>query len=216
MNSVNNIVCAIVCSFMVFSIDLGIENKEDDQDGVVVAIIEGNATVALANPFLDESDDLLDGSFESNNTSKISFVGINFGIVPGTIGNLGRFIIPGHQSFSNNFAVARLLPTGEFDGSFGFGTGRVVGTTGDIAIVFGVTLDAVGKILVFAGKLTGELVVIQLNTNGTLDLSFAPFGRKTIVFGGSGFEATSFSIDNQGRIFVSGFLTLPGILSFAV
>ena len=37
MNSVNNIVCAIVCSFMVFSIDLGIENKEDDQDGVVVA-----------------------------------------------------------------------------------------------------------------------------------------------------------------------------------
>ena len=69
MNSVNNIVCAIVCSFMVFSIDLGIENKEDDQDGVVVAIIERNATVALANPFLDESDDLLDGSFESNNTS---------------------------------------------------------------------------------------------------------------------------------------------------
>ena len=53
MNSVNNIVCAIVCSFMVFSIDLGIENKEDDQDGVVVAIIERNATVALANPFLD-------------------------------------------------------------------------------------------------------------------------------------------------------------------
>ncbi len=61
MNSVNNIVCAIVCSFMVFSIDLGIENKEDDQDGVVVAIIEENATVALANLFLDESADLLGG-----------------------------------------------------------------------------------------------------------------------------------------------------------
>ena len=146
-----------------------------------------------------------------------NFEGITFGVAPAIQDSIGRFIVPGYQGFTNNFAVVRLSVNGGYDTSFGFGTGRVVGNTNDIAQVFGAALNTNGKNLIFANKLiTGNVVVIELNIDCSIDFFFGPFGRRNIMFGGTGVDITGFFTNDDGRFFLQGFLSLTGILGLAI
>ncbi len=134
----------------------------------------------------------------------------------------GRVVMAGSvPSVSGNgdtdFGVARLLVNGQVDPSFGNGLGTLRlpfdlgGSNDDGANAVAVQSD--GKILVagFASTASAgsDMAVARLNTDGSLDTTFAGKGFTTIPFssGGSAFAddiAYSMAIQPDGKIVLAG------------
>ena len=104
-----------------------------------------------------------------------------------------------------DFAVARFLPSGAPDVSFGSG-GRVTTDFGFQELAFDVGIQTDGKILVVGGadKVGGaDVVLARYNANGTLDSSFGVGGLVRTDL--NGFEyAYGLAIQADGRILVVG------------
>jgi len=116
----------------------------------------------------------------------------------------GRLIVAGYDDSNDNYIVIRLLENGSFDHSFGT-NGIVIGTTDDVNRVTGIQLNREGKIVIFGRAAGNDFIVVQFNTDGSLDTSFGDSGRKVFDFEGSGITTESeFIIDCQGRIVVVG------------
>jgi uncharacterized delta-60 repeat protein len=102
-------------------------------------------------------------------------------------------------------ALARYLPTGEVDTTFGIG-GEVVSTV--IGRAFAVALDTRGpelKIVVAGDDPNAEdMVLARFNANGTLDTGFGNQGHLTVNVAGSGDIASNIVLLPTGFILVSG------------
>jgi uncharacterized delta-60 repeat protein len=86
--------------------------------------------------------------------------------------NDGRLVVAGYTS-SWDFAVARYMPDGALDTSFGTGGMAVVGI-GVVDYAFAVAVDATGRIVV-AGTATGngeDFALLRLTADGRPDASF--------------------------------------------
>ncbi|NRB21478.1 hypothetical protein HRU45_01915, partial [Candidatus Dependentiae bacterium] len=152
---------------------------------------------------------LLDTSFGPSNDGKVTidFGGTDLGTGGVVRDTQGRLIVAGYEIPSFNFAVTRLLENGSLDSSFA-GDGTVVGMGNNIRHISGIKLNKEGKIVLF-GYTTGDnLIVIQLNTDGSLDASFGTAGTpgiQEIGFGGRDITRSDFIIDTQGRIVIVGY-----------
>ena len=135
----------------------------------------------------------------------------------------GKIVAAGSStaSGSQDFALARYLPTGTLDISFG-GDGKVLTDFGSGSEAFAVamTLQPDGKIVV-AGRCTAggtsAFALARYLPNGSLDPSFSGDGRVCTDFGsGSWADASSMALQPNGKIVVAGRCTASGTTDFAL
>jgi uncharacterized delta-60 repeat protein len=126
----------------------------------------------------------------------------------------GRIVITGSGGPSGNYDVfvARLLPNGQFDPSFGTGGRRVVSFSSGDDLASGMVVLGDGSILV-AGSRSGhpnyDAVVAKFNPQGNLDQTFGTGGIS--AFSASLFtdRAQDIGVLPDGRMLVAG-RTTPG------
>jgi uncharacterized delta-60 repeat protein len=153
-----------------------------------------------------------DGSIDTEfaNLGKFSMTDLPFG---GSIYALtldgDKIVAVGRSGYGSNqdeFLMFRLNANGSLDTSFGAGTGRVVVDLGGEDFARAVTVSG-GKIIVAgnAGSGGGDFGIVRLNSNGTLDTSFAGTGKLMVDFSGNVADAaTGIAVDASGRIVVGG------------
>ena len=135
----------------------------------------------------------------------------------------GRIVVAGWSSANGlpDFAVARLLnPQGDFDTSFGGGTGRSLGNFGAHDFGEAMALQPDGRIVVAGSSNasgTNDFAVARLlNPQGTFDGSFGGgTGRSLANFGGSD-HGEAVALQPDGRIVVAGDSNVSGTTDFAV
>jgi uncharacterized delta-60 repeat protein len=175
------------------------------------------------------ADGSLDASFGSGGTTLVPFGG---GELPGTgravaLQSDGKIVIAGSSTTPNKsypvIALARLLPNGTLDASFGT-EGRVL--TPRPGPILGsqdanaVAIQGDGKILVAGYQDDGYLsqpkfLIARYMPDGTLDAAFGQGGLSVISVGG-GDAARALAIQPSGRILVAGSSTLNGLGAFAL
>jgi uncharacterized delta-60 repeat protein len=181
----------------------------------------GGDSLSLARYRRDGS---LDTSFGSEGRVQVTFNPFIFGPrsndgyvavqSDGKIMLVGTSIEPGTTNY--DFALARLLPNGQLDPTFGSG-GKVTTFSGaqftDMAPSGGVAIDPDGKILVAGyteyygpGPDVDKGVVERYNPDGSLDTTFGSGGRATIDLPQSRNRVTSFALEPDGKILVGGFV----------
>lgn len=126
-------------------------------------------------------------------------------------------IVAGDVSTGTDIGVVRLTESGNLDGTFGSGTGKVVvpfnvgaaGALDDQAIR--INLQADGKILLAgSAELSGsptyltDMAIARLNTNGIRDSSFDTDGRVTVNFGANGAVAFRVKQLADGKLLAVG------------
>jgi len=122
----------------------------------------------------------------------------------------GRIVVAGSTSdaTSGDFTVARYMPDGSLDPSFG--TDGIVRTdfSGRADRATALDLDSDGRMVV-AGMSKGPrgldyCAMARYRTNGSLDPSFGDGGRVLASLGGPDNSIHAMAIDSQGRIVVAG------------
>jgi uncharacterized delta-60 repeat protein len=129
------------------------------------------------------------------------------GAVVATGGTLQRYAV---VSARYDFALVRHLPDGRLDPAFGR-NGRAVFRIGTVSedFAYAVQADRQGRLLV-AGKShtrhAGDLTLLRVNGNGTLDKDFGKKGRVVVRFGEAGSDGRALALQPDGRILVAGSL----------
>jgi uncharacterized delta-60 repeat protein len=198
------------------------------ENGKFLAV--GTAFVASADDFLlakFNADGSLDTTFGNGGSVTTSFTPLNdlaFEMVTTT----GKIVLVGSAGAASPFggngpnmvAVARYNSNGSLDTTFG--TGGMV--TKDLSlrqdVARNVAVQSNGKIVVvgqqdeqssFANDpQTGHMMVLRLNTNGSLDTTFGTAGVATPVVAGVGEVARGAEIDSSGRLVLVGGAWMPG------
>jgi uncharacterized delta-60 repeat protein len=154
------------------------------------------------------TDGTLDVTFGQDGKANLEFGGPWDVATDVALQNDGKIIVAGYTYFNTpGFAVARYNPDGTLDSSFD-GDGKVttrIGMTNDFA--HGVVVQSNGKILVAGGAhfnaSNWDFVLVQYNTNGTLDSTFDGDGKVTTNFPGFDY-AYAMALQHDGRIIVAG------------
>jgi uncharacterized delta-60 repeat protein len=131
------------------------------------------------------------------------------------IDSAGRIIVVG--SSGSDFAIARLTINGVLDTTFS-GDGKTTISLNGTSVASGVVIDSTGRIIVVGTSSIGassNFTIIGLNTDGTIDTSFA-FNGKTVISLGDEDTATSVALDNTGKIVIGGYVNSNGNEDFAV
>jgi uncharacterized delta-60 repeat protein len=127
----------------------------------------------------------------------------------------GKLVAAG-SSFTpsgNDFAVARYLPDGTLDRSFGTG-GKVTTDFGSDDVGHALVVQADGK-LVVAGTAGGNFALARYRSNGKLDPSFGPGGKVTTDFGGND-EGLALAVQADGKLVAAGYALTETSRDFAL
>ncbi|MBI1862108.1 MAG: hypothetical protein HYR96_14435 [Deltaproteobacteria bacterium] len=124
--------------------------------------------------------------------------------------NDGRLVVAGHSMIgdSNVFTVARYLPNGTLDASWGSGQGRVytsIGPYNDNA--YAVTLQGDGKVLVAGSSSNGkdqDFAVVRYLNNGSLDPDFGAEGKVRTPMGPGIDNIYGVAVQANGKIVAAG------------
>src|SRR5262245_49982969 len=126
------------------------------------------------------------------------------------IDSLGRIVVAGYRHLNgsnHDFAVARYLPAGGLDLSFG-GNGVVTfGIGGSDDLAQSVAIDSLDRVVVAGYTNNGsnnDFAVARLTTAGALDTTFDADGKQTIAFGTSTDIANCVAVDSLDRVVVAG------------
>jgi uncharacterized delta-60 repeat protein len=131
----------------------------------------------------------------------------------------GKLVIVGSTSATNggDFAIARLNPDGTPDTGFS-GDGKETIDFGGADTAVAVALAPDGKIVVAGqGGPSSDMVVTRLNTDGSIDTTFANVtaGKAFVDFGGTD-VANGVVVQPDGKIVVDGATSFVGSGDFAV
>ncbi|WP_354699203.1 hypothetical protein DSM112329_04912 [Paraconexibacter sp. AEG42_29] len=120
----------------------------------------------------------------------------------------GKIVVAGQAGVdaSPQLIVARYLPSGALDGSFGSG-GKVSGPVGTIGR--GIAIQGDGKIVV-GGTKDGRFLAARMNTDGGLDGSFGSGGLATGPAATEGGAGRSVALAADGGVVVAGSATQTG------
>jgi len=149
------------------------------------------------------TDGKLDTSFDGDGKVITTFGSVDASAQSVAIQADGKIVVAGRAG--DKLALARYLPDGSLDPSFGSG-GRVaisVGSGADRADAVAIQPD--GKI-VAAGRTAqggGNVALVRLLPNGVLDSSFGDAGRVITGIGGDE-SANGIAIQDDGRILIAG------------
>jgi uncharacterized delta-60 repeat protein len=160
----------------------------------ITVLIAGIATAFSAGAYAAAGD--LDTSFGVNGKVTTDIGGVDQ-IIAMVVQPDGKLVAAGGIGESG-FILARYLPNGSLDSTFGTG-GRVV-TSGNTQLAFAVALQSDGKIVAVGGN---HFSTARYNTDGSLDTTFGNNGVIFAAFGG--FDgARSVAIQGDGKILVGG------------
>jgi uncharacterized delta-60 repeat protein len=121
----------------------------------------------------------------------------------------GRILVAGYTLTRNaNIALARFLPNGSPDPSFGNGVGRVSVDLGGTDYAFDIAIQDDHKIVV-AGERDlpnhSQFAVARFGPGGVLDASFSGDGKAFVNFGTRFQGANALAIGPGGKILIGGF-----------
>ncbi|MBI3821555.1 MAG: hypothetical protein HY289_02625 [Planctomycetes bacterium] len=194
--------------------------KVDDSGRIVVA---GYATVGSRDFAVARylPNGTLDSSFDGDGIAVTAVSGVDDVINGMTIDGSGRILVVGRSSSgpggTADFAVARYLPNGVLDTSFG-GDGIVLTaiSASQTDEAKDVVVDANGRIVVVGEVVSGnfDFAVVRYNDDGTLDTSFDGDGIVVTSFG-SGDDGAQAVLMVGSRILVAGSATVAGGRDFA-
>jgi uncharacterized delta-60 repeat protein len=201
-------------------------------DGYSVKVqTDGKLVLAGITTNLDDTTDFGVVRYNNNGTLDSTFgtggkVKTNFGDFDGAravaIQSDGKIVVAGYTlvNFSPDFALARYNSNGTLDATFGVG-GKVITPFGGPAQALGVAVQSDGKIVAagFAHVVNGDFdfALVRYNSNGTLDTSFGPGGKKATAFGvPSVAQANALRIQPDGKIVVAGLTIVNNIANFAL
>jgi uncharacterized delta-60 repeat protein len=137
-----------------------------------------------------------------------------------TVQSDGKILIAGSTQENNinpDYKIIRLNADGTLDKTFGT-DGVFISDIQYDDYVHGITVQGDGKLLV-AGESFGDMSLIRLNTNGSLDTTFGLYGNGKAVFdiSGGGYDTgRSVTVQADGKILVAGFSTTSGDYDFSV
>jgi uncharacterized delta-60 repeat protein len=159
-------------------------------------------TFALAR--LDASG-TLDPTFGQGGKAVVDFGGFDFGEAL-TLQPDGKIVMVGYSQVNNNtnFAIARLDGGGVLDPTFGQAGKATIDFGGASEEGRGIALQQDGKIVV-AGTSRGNAVVARLDSNGSLDDSFAGDGKSAIDFGGDFDDGDAVAVQPDGKLVIAGY-----------
>lgn len=176
------------------------------------SIVLALACAALAPPALAAAGDL-DPSFGRNGQVMSGF-GRSADLANSVAVQAdGKLVVVGttytDNDFSNeDFAIARFLPDGHLDKTFGTGGRVTTDFPGLAAVAAAVAIQPDGKILVAGGAFpvftfAGDFKLARYNTDGSLDADFGVGGIVTTHFQGGSF-ASALALQADGRIVAAG------------
>ena len=178
-----------------------LKNLAIQPDGKIVAAAQmpptskkGSETFAVLRYNVDGT---LDGSFGSGGL-------VTFGFASGAdayartiaVDGSGRIVVAGESG--SLLAVARLLPSGGLDSTFGSG-GKATFLAISRASTYGMAIDQSSR-PILVGGLDALAYIARLTTTGTLDTSFAGKGWTTFAATNNTNYFTAISIDSLQRI----------------
>jgi len=123
----------------------------------------------------------------------------------------GKILAVGTPEGSQGFSIARLLPNGSLDPSWGEG-GVVTTPLGKFASAFDVAVQPDGKVVVVGeapGAKNEDFAIVRYLSNGKLDPSFGEGGIVILPVGTEGDQGRVVAIGPGGRIAVVGISDLP-------
>lgn len=135
----------------------------------------------------------------------------------------GRVVASGQacdaSSSGCGFAVARYLPDGLLDSSFGtagtvrtaVGSGSLFDAARGVIVAPGGTIVAAGSSVAICGGGGGcsRFVVVRYDANGTFDAAFGNGGVVTTDLGGRGAQGNALAVQVDGRLVVAGTWSPP-------
>ena len=139
----------------------------------------------------------------------------------------GRIIVAGgtwipNGSENSHIALARFMPNGMLDNTFGGGTGKVtVSPVNMHAYIEDMVLLPDGKILCAGGawgdgETKESILLARFNPDGTPDSSFDGDGFVITQVGNFDLYASSIALQADGKIIVAGCINLTGYEEFAI
>jgi uncharacterized delta-60 repeat protein len=163
----------------------------------------GVATVVLPGTMIDPNTGIIPpNTFISGTNNGLAVNLFGQPVVAGTVVD--------QMTFTSNFAVVRLTPSGQPDPTFGSAGTAVFGDGNDSAS--GVALNALGQTVV-AGTSGSTFAVARLNANGSLDQTFGGgFITLALPSGVDSVTQVSVGLEPTGRIDLIG--NIPGSFSF--
>ncbi len=183
-----------------------------DGSGVTGLVRQGDGKLVAGGPFGTvlalvryNSDGTRDAYFATAGESTIN-LGIN-GPVALALQTDGKILVAGTSGTTDSdltMVIARYLPTGFLDSTFGSGSGEV--TIGPGFTANQVTVQADGKILVGGitvsqGTTIEDLVIVRLNSDGAMDTAFGVNGRAETTISGNAVPIPSgLGVEANGRI----------------
>ncbi len=118
----------------------------------------------------------------------------------------GKIVCVGQSGYDvYSMAICRFNTDGSVDGTFGNGGGIFYEYNGQRSAFFSVCVQADGKILATGGSLVegGPLLLLRINSDGSLDQSFASGGIQATYYG-QGVQGHEVTILTDQKILVAG------------
>lgn len=176
-------------------------------------IVAGHSQNAVsANSLTDfgligyNADGSLDYNFGSNGIVATDFSGGTDYAYTTVVQPDGKILVGGYSnSGATYFALARYLPNGLLDNTFGTGGKQINYINNQNGGIFKITLQTDGKIIAVGWNSSYDFRIVRYNTNGSLDNTFGTNGVVSIdMLSGSYDTAIDVFIRPDGKILVSG------------
>ena len=183
-------------------------------DGKIVVAGFATAASGIGSDFAlarYNPDGTIDSSFDGDGTVTTDFGALSDDDARAlVIEPDGRIVVVG--TAGEDIALARYMPDGKLDTTFGSG-GTKITDLGFDDVATGVALTPDGKIVIsgytIGAKLNNDFLLARYNTDGTLDTTFGTGGTVKTDLGGGDDLAENLTIDAVGRIVVVGQSTSP-------
>jgi len=193
-----------------------------DSVGRIVVAGEDGEDFAIARYNTDGS---LDATFSGDGKLTTSFFRWATNSVPGVaVDGDNRIVLVGQNQASDtddfDLALARYMPDGSPDTTFGGGDGQVTTDfAGNDDYGLAVTIDPADRIVVAgrtAGALNLDFAVARYQPDGSLDVAFSDDGKVITDFAGSDDFGRALVLDATERIVVAGYTSAETGANFAV
>jgi uncharacterized delta-60 repeat protein len=180
---------------------------------VMFILAMGSVTLVLGPPAVAVGGDL-DPDFGSDGRVTTGFGGESPAYAVAIQGD-GKIVAAGIAFYrlagtrGSRFALARYLPDGSLDPTFG-GDGRVrTRFTGGQSSAFAIVVQADGKVVAAGNAVDpttgkGTFALARYRTNGTLDATFGGDGRVTTGYPGTGAQVFGLTSQTDGKVVAAG------------
>ncbi len=149
----------------------------------------------------------LDAGFGTNGRVVVNFGSTDFCLAMRLLSD-GKILLAGraYNGITSDFALARLLPNGTLDNTFGTSGKQMLDLFGEQESINAIAVQPDGKIVAVGEttNVTSSFAVARLLANGSLDPSFGNGGKVKTTFGTESDVAYDVALQPDGKMMVVG------------